>query len=199
LIFSQFASSQKEEKDLQTKANFPIMKDEFSAPNKNICSDSTQIHEKSIIDVTCCTSNKDNNKVPPVPLNSHDMVCSKEEYWLPSYIEDELYIQMCEKEVADPQGKCCEKISKYYLEAAKYARRISAGDFDQIGTNHLTFLLDSKDFTPRLTAELAELYKRDKESLDRVIKEAIFRIFKARHKMFFYQYIEGSRFRWRFI
>jgi hypothetical protein len=85
-----------------------------------------------------------------------------------------------------------------HLEAAKHAGRIS-GDFSQLGTNGPTFLLDSKDFTSRLTAELVELYKTDKESLDRVVKEAIFRIFKARHKMIFYQYILGSCFRWRFI
>ena len=122
----------------------------------------------------------------------------KEERWLRSYIEDKLYIQMCEKEVEDPQGKYGEKISKYHLEAAKYAGRISAGDFSQLGMNGPTFLLDSKDFTPRLTAELAELYKTDQESLDRVVKEAVFRIFKARHKIIFYQYIQGSSFEWRF-
>ena len=55
-------------------------------------------------------------------------------------------------------------------------------------------MLDSKDFTPRLIAELDELYKTDKESLDRVVKEAVFRIFKARHKMIFYQYIQGEPF-----
>ena len=101
---------------------------------------------------------------------------------------------MCEKEIEDPQGKYGEKISKYHLEAAKYAGRISAGDFSQLGTNGPTFLLDSKDFTPRLIAELDELYKTDKESLDRVVKEAVFRIFKARHKMIFYQYIQGEPF-----
>jgi hypothetical protein len=118
--------------------------------------------------------------------------------WLSSYIEDQLYIQMCEKEIEDPQGKCGEKISKYYLEAAKYAGRISSGDFSQLDTTGPTFLLDSKDFTPRLTAELAELYKTDKESFDRVVKNAVFRIFKVRHKLTFYQYIQGSSFEWRF-
>ena len=57
----------------------------------------------------------------------------EEEPWLPSYLEDQLYIQMCEKEIEDPQGKYGEKISKYHLEAAKYAGRISAGDFSQLG------------------------------------------------------------------
>lgn len=148
--------------------------------------------------------------VPPVPRNSHDMVYSKEEHWLPSYIVDQLYVQMCEKEIEDPQGKYGQKISRYYLGAAKYAGRISAGDFGQscrgsggCGGGSSTargpiFLLDLKDFTPRLTAELADLYKTDKASLDRVVKEAVFRIFKARHKMIFYQYIQGSSFEWRF-
>ena len=129
------------------------------------------------------------------------------EHWLPSYTVDQLYIQMCEKEVEDPHGRYGHKISKYYLEAAKYAARIIAGDsshldtidMDNNTTNGPTFLLDSKDFTPRLTAELAKLYKTDKESLDRVVKEAVFRIFKARHEMIFYQYIQGSRFQWRFV
>lgn len=106
---------------------------------------------------------------------------------------------MCKKEVEDPQGKYCEKISKYYLEAAKYAGRISAGDFSQLCTTGPTFLLDSKDFTPSLTAELVELHEEDKESFDRVVKQAVFRIFKARHKILFYQYIESSRFQWRFL
>jgi hypothetical protein len=149
--------------------------------------------------------------VPPVPLNSHDIACSKEEYWLPSYTADQLYKEMCEIEIEDSQGEYGEKISKYYLQAARCAGRISAGDFSQSchdsggcdGDSNTAsgpiFLLKIKDFTPRLTAELAELYKTDKESLDRVVKEAVFRIFKARHKMIFYQYIQGSRFQWRFV
>jgi hypothetical protein len=146
--------------------------------------------------------------VPPVPLNSHDMVYGKE-HWLSSYIEDQLYLQMCKKEIEDPQSRYGENISKYYLEAAKYAGRISAGDFSQSclggdnGNSNTAsrpiFLLEHKDFTPRLNAELARLYKTDKKLLDRVVTEAIFRIFKARHEMIFYQYIQGSRFRWRFI
>lgn len=112
---------------------------------------------------------------------------------------------MCEKEVEDPHGRYGQKISKYYLEAAKYVGRISAGDYSQlnvrgkVNSDGPTFLLDSKDFTPRLTAELAKLDKTDKESLDKVVKEAVFRIFKARHKMIFYQYIEDSCFQWRFV
>ena len=56
------------------------------------------------------------NKVPPVPLNFHDIIYCKEEHWLPSYIVDQLYIQMCEKEIEDPQGRYGQKISKYYLQ-----------------------------------------------------------------------------------
>ena len=163
--------------------------------------------ESSQEDLQTNSTNKD-NKVPPVPLNSHDMVYGKEEHWLSSYIEDQLYLQMCEKEIEDPQSKYGEKISKYYLEAAKYAGRISAGDFSQSCTDgdngnsnaasRPIFLLELKDFTPRLNAELAKLYKTDKESLHRVVTEAVFRIFKAHHTMIFYQYIQCSEFRWRF-
>lgn len=120
------------------------------------------------------TNSTNKDKVPAVRLNSHDMVYGKEEYWLPSYIEDRLYVEMCKKEIEDPQGKCGEKTSKYYLEAAKYARRISAGDFSQLSQGSSdgnavsgpVFLLELKDFSPRLIAELAHLYKTDKELLD---------------------------------
>ena len=138
------------------------------------------------------------NSHPPT-LNSHDMVYSREEHWLLIYLADQLYLRMCEEEIEDPQGKYGERISKYYLEAAKYAGRISAGDFSNSNTSGPTFELDLKDFSPRLTAELVGLYKTEKESLDRVVREAVFRIFKARHKMIFYQYIQGSRFQWRFV
>ena len=141
------------------------------------------------------SANKDNNRVPAVPLNSHEMVYGKEEHWLPSYIVDQLYLEMCEKDIKDSQGKYGQNICKYFLEAAKYAGSISAGDFSN--TSGPTFELDSKDFSPRLNAELVDLYKTDKELLE--VKEAVFRIFKARHRMIFYQYIEGCHFKWRFI
>jgi hypothetical protein len=106
---------------------------------------------------------------------------------------------MCEKEIEDPQGRYGEKISKYYLEAAKYAGRISAGDLSKL-PGEPVFGIDPKDFTHRLTAELAELYKPDNmQSLNPVIKGAVFRIFKARHEMIFFQYIQSSKFHWRFI
>jgi hypothetical protein len=154
-------------------------------------------------DLQTNSTNKD-NRLPPVPLSSRDLAYSKEEYWLPSYIEDQLYLEMCEKEIEYP-SKYAEKMSKYYLQAAKYAGRISAGNFSQSchgGDSNTAsepiFSLELKDFSPRLTTELAELYNTDKNLLDRVVTEAVFRIFKARHTMIFYQYIQCSEFRWRF-
>lgn len=132
-----------------------------------------------------------------VTVNSFDANNGNQEHWTIGYITDQLYLEMCTKEIEDPQYNV--KISKYYLEAAKYAGRISAGDFSNTDTDGPVFLLDSKDFSPRLTAELVELYCTAKESLHNVVKEAVFKIFKARHERIFYQYIQSSRFRWRFI
>jgi hypothetical protein len=133
-----------------------------------------------------------NNKVPPVPLNGN------EEHWLPSFIVDQLYLQMCETGVEDPQY--CDKISRYYLEAAKYAGRISAGNFD--GPNAKckpVFEICYKDFTQRLQDELLLLMKESPSTLRRVVQNAIFRIFKARHRMIFHQYIENDGIKWRFV
>lgn len=52
---------------------------------------------------------------------------------------------MGEKDIEDSQGKYGQNICKYYLEAAKYAGSISAGDFSN--TSGPTFELDSKDFS----------------------------------------------------
>jgi hypothetical protein len=134
--------------------------------------------------------------VPKVPLSSLDIINSKEEHWLLSYITDQLYTQMCEtdKVVEDSHGK---KFNPYYFEAGKYAGLISAGDFGGRNAKHKpTFSLDLEGFSPRLKAELAKL---SKESLDRVVIDVVFRILKARHKMIFYQYIECERLRWRLV
>lgn len=63
-------------------------------------------------------------------------------HWLPRYIEDQLYMEMCQKEIEDPQRRYGEKISKYYLEAAKYAGRISAGDFARGRNKNLSQYLE---------------------------------------------------------
>jgi hypothetical protein len=122
-------------------------------------------------------------------------------HWLPRYIEDQLYMEMCQKEIEDPQRRYGEKISKYYLEAAKYAGRISAGDFARGRNKNLrpVFRIYFSELTPRLVAELKLLSKEDIQLFRRVVKNAAFRIFKDRHEMIFYQYIEAAPFLFEFL
>jgi len=130
---------------------------------------------------------KQSQLVPPVPLSIEGVINGKVTHWLPSYIEDKLYLEMCETEIVDPNN-LHEKISRYYLEAAKYAGRTSAGNFDFDGVNAKykpVFEIHYNDFTTRLQAELQQLLKDSPSSLRRVIQNAVFRIFKARHKMIF--------------
>jgi hypothetical protein len=51
-----------------------------------------------------------------------------------------------------------DEVNYYYLQAAKYAGRISAGNFDGPNAKHKPiFEIRYKDFTPRLQAELQSL------------------------------------------
>lgn len=121
-------------------------------------------------------------------------------HWLRSYIEDQLYLQMCESKrtpTAYVGTKNERQVNCYYFEAAKYAGRISAGDFSGENTKYRPiFRLNLQDFSARLKVELAKL---PKETIQRIVTEAVFRIFRARHKMIFYQYIEDERLRWKFV
>ena len=151
------------------------------------------------------TSNEDkgfadnNNKVPVVPLNSYQAQAGNEEHWLPSFIADELYLQMCETEIQDRHGSYGRKI-RYYLEAAKYAGRISAGNFDGENAKYKpVFEIHHYDFTPRLQAELKSLLKDSRQTLKRVVQDAVFRIFLAIHRLIFHQYIENDGLKWRFV
>jgi hypothetical protein len=107
-------------------------------------------------------------------------------HWLPSRIVDELYLQMCEnKEITIRKELLTGEIysgshNKYYTEAATYAGRISGGDFSGENAKYKPiFRLYVKDFSPRLKAELAQL---PKETVHRIVTEAVFRIFRARHR-----------------
>jgi hypothetical protein len=143
--------------------------------------------------------NEEKAFVPKVFL-SNGKFNAKEIHWLTSYIEHQLYLQMCETKstaTADVDTKNERKVNWYYFEAAKYAGRISAGDFSgQNAKYRPIFRLNREDFCARLKAELAKL---PKETIHRIVTEAVFRIFRARHKMIFYQYIENERLRWEFI
>ena len=93
----------------------------------------------------------------------------KEEPWLPSYIEDSLYIEMCETEIEEPQND--EKISRYYLEAAKYAGRISAGNFNGKNAKYKpVFEIHYNGVTPRLQGELLLLLKESPSTLKRIVQ-----------------------------
>lgn len=121
-------------------------------------------------------------------------------HWLPSYTSDQLYLEMCEKEVKDPHGSYGDTISKYYLEAAKYAGRISAGDFERENAIYKpVFQVRAKDFTTRLQDELKLLKKQSPDTLKRVVQNSVFRIFRARHKIIFFDYIQAEALRWRFV
>ncbi len=124
-------------------------------------------------------------------------------HWLPSHIVDELYLQMCKsKEITIKKQLLTgeifyEKQNKYYAEAATYAGRISVGDFSGKNAKFKPrFRLYLKDFSPGLKAEIANLTK---ETVHRIVTEAIFRIFRARHRMIFHQHIENERLGWVFV
>jgi hypothetical protein len=128
---------------------------------------------------------------------------AKYEEWTSACISDRLYIEMCStnKLAVIYQGQKNEqKINWYYEQAATYARRASAGNFE--GKNAIykpVFHLDSKDFSPELRANLIERLNTSKESLHRVVEDAVFMIFRARHRMIFYQHIEAEGLRWEFV
>ena len=121
----------------------------FSATRTSSLAVKPRVDSKA--DVNLMVTN--NNRVPVVPLNSCEVVNGNEQHWLPSFIVDELYLQICETEIEDPQYG--GKISRYYLEAAKYAGRIGADNFHGKNVKHKpVFEIHYNDFTPRLQAEL---------------------------------------------
>jgi hypothetical protein len=114
-------------------------------------------------------------------------------------ISDQLFGEMCscDKKAVNYAGP---NFNWYYEQATTYARRASAGNFE--GKNVIykpIFHLDPKDFSPELRANLVERLNTSKESLHRVVEDAVFMIFRARHRMIFYQHIEADGLRWRFV
>jgi hypothetical protein len=79
--------------------------------------------------------------VPPAPISSYQAVNGQITHWTSSYIEDVLFNEMCERgPIIDDPGILSKKVSGgkvnyYYLEAAKYAGRISVCSFDDDGAN----------------------------------------------------------------
>ena len=120
----------------------------------------------------------------------------QEEYWLTSKIEDELYLEMCRKETADSNSRYGDPIKKYYRRAAKYAGRISAGNFSDGNIPRPVMEINLSDFTPRLVAELAQLRKQDMPMFRHVIKTVLSRMFSSRHPMIFHEHIEPNGICW---
>jgi hypothetical protein len=123
---------------------------------------------------------------------------NKKDVWSSSYTADQIFLEICERGpmIEDPRDST-KKINKYYLEAAKYAGRISAGDFSDPKTEKPVFKLDSNNFSPRLQTHLLESKKDG--MLNDIVKDAAFKLFRARHKMIFYDHIEPKKFRWEFV
>jgi hypothetical protein len=131
-----------------------------------------------------------------------ELVPKNTEEWSSAYTSDRLYLEMCStgRKVVIGRGTDKEeKVNWYYTEAAKYSFRSSAGDFGSRNAKYRPiFHLNKNDFSPGLRANLLERLKTSKESIRRVVEDAVFRIFLARHKMIFHQYIEAQGLHWRF-
>jgi hypothetical protein len=152
-----------------------------------------------VMNITSCSYHINNS----VSNSSNETSLTKEpelSHWTSRYIEEQLYVEMCEKEVEDPHGSYGNRISKYYLGAAKYVCRISAGNFEGENVKYKPiFEIHAKDFTSRLHAELKLLRKRSPDTLKQVVQNSVFRIFRARHKIIFFDYIQAEGLNWRFV
>lgn len=121
-------------------------------------------------------------------------------------IADELFIQMCdrgpivvhpciiERKCTNDCGRVNDEVNKYYFRAAKYAGRISAGNFSGRNAKHRpVFEADFEDFTPELQHQL----RSSKEYLDLIMTEGIFKLLRARHRQIFYEHIQLQKLRWK--
>jgi hypothetical protein len=123
------------------------------------------------------------------------------ERWLTSYIIDQLYLQMCDGPLVEHSCdvsacKHLQQMSVHYIEADTYTRLISLGNFEGRNAQYKpVFIIDAANFTPKLKEEI-RIAQEDK-SLHTIVTMAVFRIFKARHKMIFYEHIEANKLKWR--
>lgn len=122
---------------------------------------------------------------------------SEEEILSSSAIADQLFLEMCERSPMIENTRDSAKINYHYLEAARYAGRISAGDFSNPNIQKPIFRLNPTHFSSRLQTHLLESKKDG--TLNEIVKEAVFKLFKARHKMIFYEHIEPKKLRWEFV
>ncbi|MGB6673945.1 MAG: hypothetical protein WBE34_16055 [Candidatus Nitrosopolaris sp.] len=122
--------------------------------------------------------------------------------WLSSYTIEELYLQMCEgpqvEHSCDSGCKYVVRMSFHYVEVDNYARRASSGNFEGKNAKHKPrVIINAVNFTPELKQELRTAGERT--SLHRTVTETVFRIFKARHKLIFFEHIEANKLRWEII
>jgi hypothetical protein len=131
---------------------------------------------------------------------------SKQEVWTSNKIADQLFLEMCEHgpTVDDPgilsKNTNGGRINYYYLEAARYAFRISAGNFEAENKQYKpVFRLYSEHFSAELRVALSDRLRTSKESLHDVVQEGVFKLFRSRHKMIFYEHIEIEPLGWELI
>ena len=96
---------------------------------------------------------------------------------------------MCEgpqvEHSSDSGCKYVVRMSFHYVEVDNYARRASSGNFEGKNAKHKPrVIINAVNFTPELKQELRTAGER--KYLHRIVTEAVFRIFKARHKSDFF-------------
>jgi hypothetical protein len=104
-----------------------------------------------------------------------------------SAISDQLFIEMCDRgpmiddsgDLSTLTGLATRKINWYYLESALYAARISVGDFSARNAQRPVFKLKMNHFSPALKWHL----RTSKESLNEIITDAAFALFRSRHTL----------------
>jgi hypothetical protein len=150
--------------------------------------------------------NRQSHLVPPAPITSEQALKGLVTQWTSNYIADLLFMEMCEYgPIVDEPGILSKKanggkINYFYLEAARYAGRISVGNFDGANAKYKpVFEIHYKHFTTRLQEELQALLKDSPGTLANVVQNAVFHIFRARHKRIFYDYIQNEGLNWRFV
>ncbi|MDQ6865944.1 MAG: hypothetical protein M3044_19215 [Thermoproteota archaeon] len=91
-------------------------------------------------------------------------------------------------------GLATKQINYYRLEAALYVARISVYDLSAPKAKRPVFHLKMDQFSPELQYHL----RNSVESLNDIITSAAFELFRARHTLAFYRYIEPKpkEFKW---
>lgn len=124
----------------------------------------------------------------------------------PSAIEDLLFYEMrsvkpipiIRTDLASGEEYEDNSTNKYDYEADTYVNRLVFGDFSNPNTPKPEFRLDCRDFSKELKENLAERVRCGKESIHRVVQNAVYRLIRARHPDAYLEYIKDKRLNWRF-